>query len=173
MKRLVSDERGVTLIEMLVAMVLAGIVMTGVVNIFISGTRVGADANTRLDAQQGVRMALDRLEYEGRCATTATLVSSGAGVAFSLPAWCSHANGQVTWCVTDGTLTRYIANGCTGDGEVFVRGVASDTPFSLPATASGDLPQLLVDISVNPTGQASTSATLTDAITLRNATRAS
>jgi len=64
MKRLVSDERGVTLIEMLVAMVLAGIVMTGVVNIFISGTRAGADANTRLDAQQGVRMALDRLEYD-------------------------------------------------------------------------------------------------------------
>jgi prepilin-type N-terminal cleavage/methylation domain-containing protein len=167
------DERGVTLIEMLVAMVLTGIVMVGVVNIFISGARSGADANTRLEAQQGVRLALDRLEFEGRCATSAALVSGGAGVYFQLPAWCSHASGDVTWCVDSGVLTRFTANSCTGTGQIFVRDVTSDTPFSIPATASGDLPVLLVDVSVDPGSGASTAATLTDTITLRNATRAS
>jgi prepilin-type N-terminal cleavage/methylation domain-containing protein len=172
-QHLLTDERGFTMIELLVTMVLMGIVMAGIVNMFVSGTRAGADANSRLTSQQNVRLAVGRLEFEGRCATTASIVSSGAGVAFSIPDWCTHASGNVTWCVSGGTLTRYASNACSGTGQVFVTNVTSPTPFTIPTTASGDLPELDIAITVNPGTTAATSATLTDTITLRNAARAS
>lgn len=163
-----ASEQGFTMVELLVAMVLTAIVMIGVVNIFVSGSRAGADANARVGAQQNTRLALDRLEFEGRCSSSATIVSAGAGVDFTLPSQCSHATGDVTWCVAGGVLTRYLAASCSGTGQPFVSGVTTATPFSL-ATASGALPRLDITMTVDPTGGNSDGATLTDTITLRNA----
>jgi type II secretory pathway pseudopilin PulG len=162
------------MVELLIVMSLMGIIMLAVVNIFLSGTRAGADANARLDAQQNVRVALDRLEYEGRCATNAALVSGGAGVTLTLPSQCSNASGTVTWCVSGGVLERFPSATCTGTlsgtGLIYVRNVTSATPFSL-VTASGDLPQIAVTITSDETSSAADAATLTDTITLRNAAR--
>jgi prepilin-type N-terminal cleavage/methylation domain-containing protein len=171
MKRRLSDERGFTLVELLIVMVLMGIIMVGVVDVFVSGTRAGADANARLGAQQNTRVALDRLEHEARCATSATLLSSGAGVKLTLPSQCSNATGTVSWCVTGGILKRYPGAACSGAGAViFVRNITSATPFSL-VTGSGDLPRLAITITSDETRSAADAATLTDSITLRNAPR--
>jgi Tfp pilus assembly protein PilW len=173
MRRWLADEQGVTMVELLVATVLMAIVLVGVVNVFISGGRAGADANARLGAQQNARLALDRLEFEGRCATTATLVSSGAGIAFSIPAWCSHATGNVSWCVASGVLTRHATADCTGAGQPFVASITSATPFSLPTPASGSLPALAINLTADNSNDPRTAVRLTDLVTLRNATRAS
>ncbi len=173
MKR-VRDERGQTVFEMLVALVLVAILMVGVVNIIVSGSRAGGDANARIDAQQNTRLAVDRLEFEGRCASAAALVSGGAGVSFTLPSQCSHTTTTtVTWCVVSGVLKRLTSSSCSGSGQAFISGVTSPAPFSLPTTPSGDLPSLAIAITVNTIGAASTGATLDDEITLRNAPAAS
>jgi Tfp pilus assembly protein PilW len=163
-----------TVIEMLVATILAAIVMGAVLDVVISGMRAGADSSARLTAQQNTRLALDRLEFEGRCATTASVLNSGAGVAFSLPTTCSHTNGEtsVSWCVASGTLTRYASSSCTGTGQDFVDAVTTADPFSIPATPSGDLPSLDVNITVDASSDSGTTATLADTITLRNSPRA-
>jgi prepilin-type N-terminal cleavage/methylation domain-containing protein len=175
MRRRLSDQRGFTMIELLITMVLTAIVMVGLVNVFVSGTRAGADANARLDAQQNTHLALDRLEFEGRCAMSVSLLNSGAGVLFSIPTYCSHASGQVAWCVSGGVLTRYQNSGCTGaSAQPYVRGITTPTPFSLPVTPSGDLPQLAISLTVNTSPHdVGTAVSLTDTITLRNAGRAS
>ena len=98
-------------------MVVLTIIMAGLANVLVSGTRAQYDLNTRLNAQQNARIALSRIEYEGRCATSATIVGSGAGVSFSLPAQCTNAVGTVTWCVTSGVLKRYSAATCTGTSQ--------------------------------------------------------
>jgi prepilin-type N-terminal cleavage/methylation domain-containing protein len=164
------DERGFTLIELLVAMAASLILLVGIVNVFVSGTRAASDAGARIAAQQGTRVALDRLEYEARCATSATLVGGGSGVSLVLPSWCSHGTGNVCWGVSGGVLERYVGSSCSGTGESFVRSVSSATPFSLQI-ASGDLPQLQVQLAVDTTSRASDAVTLTDTITLRNAAR--
>jgi prepilin-type N-terminal cleavage/methylation domain-containing protein len=171
MKRLHRDERGLTMIELLVAMVLASIVLTGVVNMFVSGTRAGADANARMNSQQDVRLALDKLEFEGRCATSAGLISSGQGVAFSIPSWCSHASGAVTWCIVGGALTRYTSNSCTGTGRTYVSGVTT-RPFSIRPPLRKAMPQPLSMISVNSSAGSIDGGDVDDSITLRNASRA-
>jgi Tfp pilus assembly protein PilW len=168
-RRRLGDERGFTIVELLIVCATLGVVLTGLVNVFVSGSRAGSDADARFRAQQTARLALDRLQFEARCASAATVVSAGAGVTLTLPGVCAHATGSVTWCVSAGTLMRYAGAGCSGSGTPFVRSVTSPTPFALPATPSGDLPQLQVTIAANVAGRPSDAFTLGDAITLRNA----
>jgi prepilin-type N-terminal cleavage/methylation domain-containing protein len=169
MRRLLRDESGMTLIELMIASVVLVIVMAAVSNTFVSGLRAGTNDEARLASQSAVRTALDRLEYEARCTTTATLVSGGAGVWLSLPGQCANATGDVAWCVSGGALVR-IAGGtdCTGPGQTFVTGVTSPTPFSC-LTPDGDLPQLEVSLTVAANGVAADATSAVDDITLRNA----
>jgi prepilin-type N-terminal cleavage/methylation domain-containing protein len=166
------DERGFTLIEMLIVCLTLGIVLTGLVNVFVSGTRAGADADARFQAQQADRLALDKLDYEARCAQQASLVSGGAGVTLVFVAACTHATGTVTWCVTGGVLTRFVGASCSGTGTPYVRSITSPTPFSLPTPVSGSLPQLQISLTANSAGRSSDGFSLTDTLTLRNAQRA-
>ena len=170
-RRLLSDESGMTLIELLVASIVLVIVMAGVSNMFVSGLRASSDANARLASQESVGAAFDRLEYEVRCASSATLVGGGAGVALTLPSQCPHATGNVAWCVTGGSLERLAgATDCvTGTAETFVTSVTSATPFAC-LTASGDLPRLQVSLTVDTTQSAADATTAVDTIAMRNAT---
>jgi Tfp pilus assembly protein PilW len=171
-----ADERGVTLVELLVVCATLGVVMAGVANVFASGARAGSDADGRFQAQQDARLGVERLQYDARCASGASLVGGGSGpssgVVLTLPPYCSHASGTITWCVSAGVLRRYAASGCTGSSQPYVSAVTSTAPFSLPAASSGSLPQLEVALSANATGRAGDGFSLVDAITLRNAARA-
>jgi hypothetical protein len=147
-----------------------GIVMTGLVNIFTSGERASADATARMQSQQGVRVAFDRLEYDTRCASVAALLSSGAGVALTIPSQCDHASGNVVWCVSSGSLLRYSSGStCSGSAQTMVTDVTSATPFSCYTPVSGATPQLKVVLTINPATRTSDQTTATDYITMRNA----
>jgi prepilin-type N-terminal cleavage/methylation domain-containing protein len=173
MRKELAAEDGFTLIELVIVCLILGVILTGLVNVFVSGTQAQADVQGRMVAQQNTRLALDRLEFEARCATSATLVGSGAGVSLSLPSQCSHATGTVTWCVTGGVFTRYTAASCSGAGQKYVGSVISATPFSLltGATGAAILPRLQVSLTVNQTGRSSDAFSIADAITLQNAAR--
>jgi len=176
-----GEETGFTLVELVTTCALMGIVMTGVVNIFVSGQRASSDGQARLAAQQNVELAFTRLEYDARCAQTATLLnktgSNGAGVYLTFPSGasvivpCSHATGNVTWCVTSGSLIRTTGTTCsaTTNQDTFVSSVTSATPFSCYSPVSGSLPLLKVVFSVNSTTHSSDSVSATDYITMHNA----
>jgi prepilin-type N-terminal cleavage/methylation domain-containing protein len=169
MKRLLREESGFTLVELIIVCVLLGIVMVGLSNVLVSGIRASSDAQARMTSQQNVRLAFDRLEFEARCATSATILGSGQGVKLTLPTQCSHAAGTVSWCVTGGVFTRYVAASCAGASTIkYVNSITSATPFSL-LTATGTLPRLRLALTVNTTNRPSDAFTLTDAIAMRNA----
>lgn len=169
MRRLASDESGFTLVELIMATVITVIVMAGLADVFVSGMRGTSNASARLSSQVNVRLSLDRLDFEARCASTAALVSSGAGVTLTLPSQCPHASGSITWCVANGTLTRYVGTSCTGTTyQRFVGNVTSAHPFSCVSTV-GDYPLLQVVLSVNTISGTSTSYSSTDDVAMRNA----
>jgi prepilin-type N-terminal cleavage/methylation domain-containing protein len=166
-------EAGFSLVELIVTCAILGIVMSGLVNIFVSSERANADATARMTSQQNVRLAFDRLEFEARCAQSAVLQSGGAGVHLQFPtAWtCAHATGDVTWCVKTGSLVRIVGTTCTGTGQTYVSSITSATPFSCyaPTGSSAPLPQLRVALTVNTTTRRANQTTANDQITMRNA----
>ncbi|HEY2776349.1 MAG TPA: type II secretion system protein [Gaiellaceae bacterium] len=170
--RLGSDS-GFSLVELVVTMGIMGVVLGGLANVFVSGERASSDATARMTSQQAVRVAFDRLEYDARCADTATLLnksgSNGGGVYLTLPAQCAHASGTVTWCVTSGSLTRNTGTTCPGSAQTYVTSVTTSTPFSCYSPVTGSLPQLKVLLTVNPSTRNSDKTTSTDYITMHNA----
>jgi type II secretory pathway pseudopilin PulG len=169
-KQRLASEAGITLVELVFVLLLLGIIMGGLAGVFVGGLRASSDSESRLSSQENVRVAIDRLEFEVRCASGATVGGSGANVVLTLPSECSHATGTYTWCVANGTLWRYSGSACTGSGQGFAANVTTATPFSLVAT-SGLLPQLQIALSVDSQTSIADSVSVNDLITLRNAAR--
>ena len=162
------DESGFTLPELLMVSVVMLILLGGLATVFGVGLKTSKTSNSILASQSGVVVALDRLDYEARCASTATLLSSGAGVTLNLPYECTHATGTITWCVTSGSLVRYSGSACSGSGLTLVTNVTSATPFSCVVPV-GDFPSLKAAITVNTGTTSATASSGTDTITLENA----
>lgn len=167
MNRLVRDESGFTLVELVVVTFVTVLLMAGLSNLFVSGLRTSKTTNNILSSQTQIHDALDRLEYEARCSSQAALGGSGADVTLTLPSECIHATGTVTWCVSGGSLIRYAASSCTGTGVTLATNITSATPFSCIATV-GDYPELQVALTVQ-TQSSADQASATDPIAMRNA----
>ena len=166
--RLLHEESGFSLPELLIVLTITVILMGGLSTILGLGLNTSKTSNSILASQTGVVVALDRLDYEARCASNAALVSSGAGVTLTLPSQCTHATGTVTWCVTGGSLIRYSGSACSGSGLTLTTNVTSATPFSCVAPV-GDYPALQVVLTVNTGTTSATASSGTDTITLQNA----
>lgn len=165
--RLTRDESGFTVVELVIVMTLLGIVMAGLSSLFVSGLRTSNTTNAMLASQVQIHVALDRLELETRCASQATLLSSGGGVALALPSQCPHAAGTVSWCVTGGSLMAYTTSDCSGSGETLASNITSATPFSCLSTV-GDYPELQVALTAQ-TQSTTDTVSATDTIAMRNA----
>ncbi len=167
MFRSARDESGFTLIEMVVVMTVLVLVMAGVSSLFLSGLHTSSTTNDLLASQTQIHLALDRLEFETRCASQATRISSGAGVTLTLPTQCPHATGTITWCVTGGSLVRYAgSSACSGTGQTIATNISSATPFSCISTV-GDYPELQVALTAR-TQSANDVVSATDKIAMRN-----
>ena len=169
-----ADESGVTLVEVLITMILLGIVLGGLSNILVSGLRASSDTSARTGGQANIQTAVNRLEYELRCSSGATVPNAGvanSSVTLTLPTECVNTTQTTyTWCVSGGSLLRYAASTCTGTAQTFATDVTTATPFTLTHT-SGDLPQLTIDLTVNLSTRSSDAVSVADTITLRNGAR--
>lgn len=173
MKSRLADERGVSLVELVITMALLAVLLAGLSNILVSGLRASSDTSARTGGQGDIQTAVNRLEYELRCSSGATVPNAGvanSSVTLTLPSECVNGTGQYTWCITNGALVRYAGAACAGTGATFADDVTTATPFTLIST-TGNLPQLAINLGVNLTNRSSDAVAVTDTITLRNAAR--
>ena len=180
---------GFTLIEMVTVLAILGIVLSGLLAVFVSGTKAETDMNKRFQAEQQTRIALTTLRNEIHCASGATTNATGSALTLSLGAYCSNppaaSTYQVTYCTEllgpqHYALFRQLGAPatCDGSGTKMADYLVCGTLFSTCGTffgysaASGIMPRILVDLPVNvdPSIAAHTYE-LQDAITLRNSTR--
>jgi Tfp pilus assembly protein PilW len=175
--RLLRDERGYSVFELLVVMGIMGIVLSGLTTIFVSGSKAELDLNRRFQAQSAARLALDKMRKEIHCASGAT--STGSTVTLTMPSGCKTAsNTTVTWCTSQvGTSTtryrlyRYESSGtCTG-GVKWADYLTQSSLFTFTQQSSSSLAKLHVLLPVSLNGSNKGKYALQDDIYLRNTTR--
>ncbi|TML63557.1 MAG: type II secretion system protein [Actinobacteria bacterium] len=176
MRLSVVSERGYTLVEMLTVLVIFGTVMSALMVLLVQGTNAEVDMNSRFQAQQDARLALDKIRREAHCASAVT-VSSSSSVTLSLPAYCPTGNGSVTWCTASLGTSRYglfrkVGAACDSTGVRWADHLTSANVFTYAAQSPTSLAKLSVDFPVNvkPSRTVDTYE-LKDDIVLRNSTR--
>ncbi len=177
--RLVRDEGGYSLVELLISMTILGAIMGSVSVLLVSATKSEADMNKRFRAQTEARLALDRLRREVHCAISVSPVGAASSVTLTIPATCptSGGNTAITWCtVANGTnrwgLWRYPGSSCSGSGRRVADYLTLSSVFTYTTQNVNSLAKLSVNLPVNvrPTVPRF-KYTLTDDIVLRNSTR--
>jgi prepilin-type N-terminal cleavage/methylation domain-containing protein len=144
-----GGERGFTLAEMLVVLLILAVVIVAITQLFISGIKSENDQTLRAQAQIDARLALDQLRREVHCAGAVNPNPNGTwptqAITVSLGTWChsntTGATTYVTWCTVSLGSGRYqlwryphggtdtstftYANACTGSGRIWVTDVVN------------------------------------------------
>jgi prepilin-type N-terminal cleavage/methylation domain-containing protein len=180
-------ERGYTLVEMLVTLVIMGVVMTALTTVFVQASNAEQDMNNRFQAQQSARLALDKMRREVHCASMATPSGLSSSVTLTLPNYCKTGSGSITWCTRNVSTNRYalyrvVGSTCAGG----VKWADYLVPTSSATVCSGalciftytdqsttSLAKLHVDFPVDVKPSKSVDLyELSDDIVLRNSSRA-
>jgi prepilin-type N-terminal cleavage/methylation domain-containing protein len=186
--RRLAAEGGYSLSELIVVLVIIGIVVGALTQLFVSSSVAQVDMTRRFEAQQDMRLALDKLRREIHCASEVT-GAPGTSIFIKLGSYCptngTGAVAQITWCTKDKngnappgagapySLWRYSGGACTGTGRKeadFLTTGQVFTGYVLPV--SGSLGKLSVDLPVDvKPGDAKQRYVLKDDIVLRNTPR--
>jgi prepilin-type N-terminal cleavage/methylation domain-containing protein len=176
LQRRLLDERGYSLVELIIVLTILAIVLGTLTTVFVTGTRAELDLNKRFQAQQNVRIALDKIRRETHCASSAT-VTAGS-VTLVLPSGCPSGTGPVTWC-TGGSglrwaLYRELGGSCSSTSGVKKADyLTTGSVFGYLPQSASSLAKLTVDFPVDiDTSSTSGTYRLSDALALRNSTRA-
>jgi prepilin-type N-terminal cleavage/methylation domain-containing protein len=176
--RLRRDERGFTLIELVVVLGMMLIVMAALSEALIAANKTEEDLNRRFASQINARIALDQLRREIHCATAVTPTGSSATITITLGSRCPSAGAgtTVSWC-TSGSGTQYalyrkVGSTCDTAGRKVVDYLTAGTVFSYAAQSVSSLAVLSVTLPVNTNPASSLpDYRLADDIVLRNSTR--
>jgi Tfp pilus assembly protein PilW len=124
--RRLAAEGGYSLSELVVVLAILLLVVGALTQLFVSASTAQVDMTRRFEAQQEMRLALDKLRREIHCASNATannglaLAAATAypAVRFALPGYCptnpttsnpTPVTAHVTWCtaLVAGSTNRY------------------------------------------------------------------
>jgi prepilin-type N-terminal cleavage/methylation domain-containing protein len=187
--RRLAAERGYSLSEMLVVLLILGIVLGALTQLFVSASTAQVDMTNRFEAQQDMRLALDKLRREIHCASSVTAAPPTSSIIIALGSYCpsngTGAAAQITWCTKDKngnappgagapfSLWRYTGTTCSGTGRKWADYLTIDQIFTgYIAPGSGMLGKLSVNLPVDLTpNDAKQRYVLQDDIVLRNTPR--
>jgi prepilin-type N-terminal cleavage/methylation domain-containing protein len=147
--RLLASERGYTLIELLQVTVILGVVLGAIMVLFVNATTAEVDMNRRFQAQQGARVAVDRMRREIHCSSAITPAGAAAAITVTLPSQCPGAGGvqvDVTYDTSLVSTNRYILR---RNGVTLADYLTVANAFNYTAPTQQKLGILRVDLPVN------------------------
>jgi prepilin-type N-terminal cleavage/methylation domain-containing protein len=167
-----TNERGYTMIELLMVMIIMTTVVTSLTALFVSGSRASVELNQRFEAQQAARVAADKIRREGHCSSGVTFTSA-ASITVVLPGHCPTAVGGVPTSVVYATELVSTGRYRLKRGTVIVADhLTNGNVFAYTAPSDASLGKLQLDFPVNlmPTQSWKTWRLRTDVV-LRNTLR--
>lgn len=178
-RRRLADDKGLTLVELLVVTVLFGVIVAAVTTLFVQATNAETDLNNRFQSQLSARLALDRLRREVHCASSVTPAGPASSITLTLPTYCRAGTGTSKWCTVafNGSTTRFrlwrsSADPC-GDAadRLYADYLTSGTIFNYVVQSSASLGQVHIELPVDLNPSKPGSYQLTDDLVLRNSLR--
>ena len=181
--RVLRCESGFSLVELLTVMVMLAVVVAGLTTLFVQGSNGELDLNRRFQAQEGARVALDKLRREVHCSSAITPTGAATSVALTLAASCPTSGGSAitaNWCALQVPgaptgqygLYRQTGASCTTAGTQYADYLTSSAVFNYSAPDASYLGTLRVDLQVNTKpSMAQETFELKDCLVLRNTVR--
>ena len=108
MTRLVRDQRGFTLAELLAVIAILGIMLAGLVTLQMQGQQSYLIGSHRVEAQQNGRVALELMIRELRSATSVTAIPSATNMTF-----VDENGNQVQYALAGSVLNRTVGGVAT------------------------------------------------------------
>lgn len=184
LRRLLADERGYSLIELLQVTIILGVIMAALTALFVQASNAELDMNRRFQAQQQARVAVDRMRREIHCSSGISPTGTSASISVTIPRQCPTSGGTSDIVVTYRTVFvstgRYALERQVGAEPIakladYIRdpdgdGVAKVFTYTGPTQTS--LGKLRVDLPINiqPPGSGSNWQLAADMV-LRNTSR--
>lgn len=99
------DERGFTLLELMMATAVIGLIMAGIFVLQVGGQQAYLFGSNRVETQQNARVALDLMTRELRAATSITTLDGATGITFE---WKDEldATHTIQYALAGTTLNR-------------------------------------------------------------------
>ena len=101
-----KNQKGFSLIEMMVVVVILGLIVLGLVTFFTGGAKSWVAGQSQLTAQRNARQAMDRMVREIREGENVKTVSDDDTIIVSIPALGSELAYDVTYSLSDTTIKR-------------------------------------------------------------------
>jgi prepilin-type N-terminal cleavage/methylation domain-containing protein len=177
MRRLRSrlgNQAGYTMMELLIVLAILGTVTGAITTLFVQASNAEFDMNRRFQAQQAVRVAIDRMRREIHCSNGITPSGPASSITVTLPAQCPSAGGVVTNVTYD--MNQVVAGQryqLRRNGVVLADFSTQQTAFNYtPPVADVSLGKLTVTLPINtkPSDTGKQWKVVAD-IVLRNTTR--
>lgn len=180
------NEKGYTLVELLVVMVILSIVVAGLTTIFVTGSNAEAQLNNRFQAQLQARTAIDKLRLDIHCASAAQAQTVNTYPSVKLAVGnCYSATPTISWCVVQvlASPPRYQLYRTTGTTNICQSSDASrllvaDYLTSSSVFTTATLPQyslqtvgVSLTVSTNQKSKTAEVYKLSDSIVARASTR--
>ena len=130
----ILNGKGITLIELMVALVICGIVMGAMYRLFITQTRAYTVQDQVAEVQQSVRSAMEILVRDLRMAGSETLAVPIVTPVASNSITVNYQASQITYSIVGGNLRRTLADGTfedilpnvTTNGFILTYGIDAD-----------------------------------------------
>jgi Zn finger protein HypA/HybF involved in hydrogenase expression len=172
LRRLLVQESGYSLFELLQVTVILAVVMGALTTVFVRAMNSELDMNQRFQAQQEARLAVDKMRREIHCATAVTPAGTSSSITITLPAQCPTSGGSQITVVYDTQLVSTGRYRLRRAGVRIADYITTPNAFTYTAPAIGTLGKLHLDLPVNVrANQARETWKLTADIVLRNTTR--
>jgi len=172
LRRLLADERGYTLIELLQVTVILGVIMGALTTVFVRAMNAELEMNKRFTSQQEARIAVDKMRREVHCARLVSPAGASASITVTLPVGCPGAPSAETTVVYATQLVSTNRYKLNRNSVRVADYITTSSVFTYTAQSTSSLAKLNVNLPVN-SKPAETGKTwrLNADIVLRNSTR--
>jgi Tfp pilus assembly protein PilW len=182
-RRRLTAEHGYSIVELLTVTIILGIITAALTSIFVTASNGELAMNQRFQAQESVRLSIDKLRREIHCASAVSPTGSASSITITIPAQCPTAGGfsSIQWCVLSPpgawsgryALYRSTAATCTtSTGVKWADYLTTQPIFTYTPQSSQSLGNLGVALIARVKRNSTQgSFTLNDNIVLRNSSR--